>query len=176
MPTENFPWLMINLGTAILASVVIAQFEDAIEQVVALAVLMPIVASMGGNGGTQTVTIVVRALAAREITPANALRVVGMSASIAAGLSGFVMSLLLMLFVLFFVLRDYDRMVAFLHYAIPLSRSQEELLLTEIMNVAKSSLLGTFLTALCQEEGPLSAAAQVFSFVDVMPNCRPARR
>jgi magnesium transporter len=74
---RRFPWLMINLGTAVLASIVIAQFEDAIEKVVALAVLMPIVASMGGNGGTQTVTVVVRALAVREITPANALRIVG---------------------------------------------------------------------------------------------------
>jgi magnesium transporter len=79
---RRFPWLMINLGTAILASVVIAQFEEAIEQVVALAVLMPIVASMGGNGGTQTVTIVVRALAAREVTPANALRVLGKEAMV----------------------------------------------------------------------------------------------
>ena len=70
---RRFPWLLINLGTAILASVVIAQFEEAIAQVVALAVLMPIVASMGGNGGTQTVTVVVRALATREITAANAL-------------------------------------------------------------------------------------------------------
>jgi magnesium transporter len=74
---RRFPWLLINLGTAILASVVIAQFEAAIQQVVALAVLMPIVASMGGNGGTQTVTVVVRALATREITPANAVRVLG---------------------------------------------------------------------------------------------------
>jgi magnesium transporter len=72
---RRFPWLLINLGTAILASVVIAQFEEEIAQVVALAVLMPIVASMGGNGGTQTVTVVVRALATREITAANALRV-----------------------------------------------------------------------------------------------------
>ncbi len=84
---RRFPWLLINLGTAILASVVIAQFEAAIEQVVALAVLMPIVASMGGNGGTQTVTIVVRALAAREVTPANALRVVGKEAMV-GGLNG----------------------------------------------------------------------------------------
>ena len=74
---RRFPWLLINLGTAILASVVIAMFEEAIAQVVALAVLMPIVASMGGNGGTQTVTVVVRALATREITGANALRVLG---------------------------------------------------------------------------------------------------
>src|SRR6187200_190623 len=53
---HRFPWLLINLGTAILASIVIALFEKTIQQLVALAVLMPIVASMGGNGGTQTVT------------------------------------------------------------------------------------------------------------------------
>ncbi len=76
--------------------------------------------------------------------------VVGMSAALAAGITGFFVSLLLMLFVLFFVLRDYDRMFAFLHHAIPLSRSQENQLLEEILNVAKSSLLGTFLTAMCQ--------------------------
>ena len=72
---RRFPWLLINLATAILASVVIAQFEGAIGQVVALAVLMPIVASMGGNAGTQTLTVVVRALAVREVTTANAFRV-----------------------------------------------------------------------------------------------------
>ncbi len=72
---RRFPWLLINLATAVLASVVIAQFEDAIGKVVALAVLMPIVASMGGNAGTQTLTVVVRALAVREVTTANAFRV-----------------------------------------------------------------------------------------------------
>jgi magnesium transporter len=72
---QRFPWLLINLATAVLASVVIAQFDGAIGQVVALAVLMPIVASMGGNAGTQTLTVVVRALAVREVTTANALRV-----------------------------------------------------------------------------------------------------
>jgi magnesium transporter len=72
---RRFPWLFVNLGTAVLASMVIAQFEDAIERVVALAVLMPIVASMGGNAGTQTLTVVVRALAMKEVTPANAMRV-----------------------------------------------------------------------------------------------------
>jgi len=84
---RRFPWLLINLGTAILASVVIAQFEAAIQQVVALAVLMPIVASMGGNGGTQTVTVVVRALATREITGANAIRVLGKEL-VVGGLNG----------------------------------------------------------------------------------------
>jgi magnesium transporter len=84
---RRFPWLLVNLGTAVLASIVIAQFEEAIDRVVALAVLMPIVASMGGNGGTQTVTVVVRALATREITPANAMRVLGKEL-VVGGLNG----------------------------------------------------------------------------------------
>lgn len=72
----RFSWLFINLLTALLASVVIGFFDATIEQVVALAVLMPIVASMGGNAGTQTLTVAVRALATRELTPANAVRIV----------------------------------------------------------------------------------------------------
>lgn len=70
------PWLFINLVTAILASAVIAMFEGAIEKVVALAVLMPIVASMGGNTGTQTLAVAVRAIAERDLTQANARRVI----------------------------------------------------------------------------------------------------
>lgn len=69
-------WLLINLATAVLASLVIKQFDASIEQMVALAVLMPIVASMGGNAGTQTMTIAVRALATRDLGPVNAGRVV----------------------------------------------------------------------------------------------------
>jgi magnesium transporter len=71
---KRFTWLLVNLGTAVLASVVIGMFEATIEQMVALAVLMPIVASMGGNAGTQTLTITVRALATKELTTYNALR------------------------------------------------------------------------------------------------------
>ena len=74
---SRFSWLVVNLGTAIIASLVIAVFEATIEQIVALAVLMPIVASMGGNAGTQTLTVAVRALATHELTLANALRVIG---------------------------------------------------------------------------------------------------
>ncbi len=73
---QRFPWLLVNLGTAILASLVISQFESTIEAIVALAVLMPIVASMGGNAGTQSMTVAVRGLATRDLTGANALRVV----------------------------------------------------------------------------------------------------
>jgi magnesium transporter len=73
---QRFPWLFVNLITAILASLVIAQFEDAITQIVALAVLMPIVASMGGNAGTQSLTVAVRAIATRDLTRSNLMRVV----------------------------------------------------------------------------------------------------
>lgn len=72
----RFPWLAVNLATSVLASIVIAQFAETIEAIVALAVLMPIVASMGGNAGTQTLTVAVRALATKDLTPANAWRVI----------------------------------------------------------------------------------------------------
>jgi len=73
---RRFPWLAANLVTAILASLVIAIFDETISSYVALAVLMPIVASMGGNAGTQTLTVAVRALATRDLTATNAMRVV----------------------------------------------------------------------------------------------------
>lgn len=69
------PWLAVNLVTAILASLVISIFEDVIAAVVALAVLMPIVASMGGNAGTQSLTVAVRALATKDLTGSNMWRV-----------------------------------------------------------------------------------------------------
>ncbi|PRY23589.1 magnesium transporter [Aliiruegeria haliotis] len=73
----RLPWLAVNLATAILASLVIALFEGAIGEIVALAVLMPIVASMGGNAGTQSLTVAVRAIATKDLTGSNVWRVVG---------------------------------------------------------------------------------------------------
>jgi magnesium transporter len=73
---SRFPWLLANLVTALVSAWVISNFEDAIAKMVALAVLMPIVASMGGNAGTQTMTVTVRALATRELSSANALRII----------------------------------------------------------------------------------------------------
>ncbi len=74
---SRVPWLIVNLATAILASFVIQIFDATIEQMVALAVLMPIVASMGGNAGTQTMTVTVRALATNKLGRVNAPRVIG---------------------------------------------------------------------------------------------------
>ncbi|MEL6874449.1 MAG: magnesium transporter [Pseudomonadota bacterium] len=70
-------WLIANLATALLASFVISIFGAAIEQMVALAILMPIVASIGGNAGTQTMAVSVRALAMNELTRSNTRRIIG---------------------------------------------------------------------------------------------------
>ena len=71
----RFPWLLVNLATVIVASIMIGFFDQTIEKIVALAILMPIVASMGGNAGTQTLTV--RALAMKELTRSNARRIIG---------------------------------------------------------------------------------------------------
>ncbi len=89
----RFSWLLVNLATAIVASLVIGLFDAAIEKIVALAVLMPIVASMGGNAGTQTLTVAVRALAVKELTPTNALRIVGKE-TLVGGINGILFAVL----------------------------------------------------------------------------------
>ena len=73
---QRLPWLVVNLFTASISAVVISRFEDTIAAIVALAALMPIVASTGGVAGTQSLAVAVRALAARDLTSSNARRVV----------------------------------------------------------------------------------------------------
>ncbi|WP_134680099.1 magnesium transporter [Paracoccus ravus] len=73
---QRVPWLAANIFTALLSASVIALFEGAIAKLVALAVLMPIVASMGGNAGTQTLTVAVRGLATKSLTRTNRIHVV----------------------------------------------------------------------------------------------------
>jgi magnesium transporter len=75
-------WLIVNLCTALLSSSVISLFDATISEMVALAVLMPIVASMGGNAGTQTMTVTVRALATRDIDIYNAGRIIRREATV----------------------------------------------------------------------------------------------
>lgn len=90
---SRLPWLFVNLVTAILASSTVSLFEGTIQRVVALATFMPIVAGMGGNAGTQTLTIIVRGIALGELTFENARRIlfreigVGISNGIAIGLT-----------------------------------------------------------------------------------------
>lgn len=73
---QRAPWLLVNLVTANLSAFVISRFSGTIEAIVALAALMPIVASMGGNAGTQSLAVAVRALATKDLTSSNAARVV----------------------------------------------------------------------------------------------------
>jgi magnesium transporter len=80
--------------TAVIASVVIGFFQASIEKVVALAVLMPIVASMGGNAGTQTLTVSVRALATKELTPSNALKII-IKETFVGGINGIIFAILI---------------------------------------------------------------------------------
>ena len=74
---KRFNWLLLNLFTALLATWVISKFGASIEQMVALAFLMPIVASMGGNAGMQTLAVTIRAIATKELSKSNFNRVVG---------------------------------------------------------------------------------------------------
>lgn len=92
--TSRSRWLFINLFTAFMAAFVISLFEDSIEKIVALAVLMPIVASMGGNAGTQAMTVAVRALATNEVSAANAWRVIGKETAVGL-VNGLVFSVLI---------------------------------------------------------------------------------
>lgn len=73
----RIPWLLINMGTAFLASGVIALFDGTIATMVALAILMPVVTALGGNAGIQAMTVTVRAISQRQITKRNLLRVIG---------------------------------------------------------------------------------------------------
>ena len=91
---QRFPWLFVNLMTAIVASLVISVFEGTISQIVALAVLMPIVASMGGNAGTQSLAVAVRSIATRDLTRSNMLRVVSREAGVGL-LNGFAFAIIM---------------------------------------------------------------------------------
>ncbi len=97
---SRVPWLIVNLGTAILASFVIKAFDATIEQMVALAVLMPIVASMGGNAGTQTMTVTVRALATNKLGRFNSRRVVTREALVGVA-NGVILSTIIAVVVFF---------------------------------------------------------------------------
>ncbi len=87
-------WLSLNLLTAIVASLVIGLFSDTLQSMVALAVLMPIVASMGGNAGTQTLTVVVRQLALGDISQGDAMRIIKKEVAISL-LNGFFFAIIM---------------------------------------------------------------------------------
>ena len=91
---KRLTWLMVNLATACLAAFVISVFDATIQEMVALAILMPIVANLGGNAGTQTMTIAVRALATKELTASNAPRLVSRELAISL-LNGVILAIVI---------------------------------------------------------------------------------
>ncbi len=91
---SRFLWLAVNLLTAILSSSIISVFDASIEKMIALAVLMPIIASMGGNAGTQTMTVTVRALATGDLDIYNAARIIRREATVGL-LNGIVFAILM---------------------------------------------------------------------------------
>ncbi len=93
---SRISWLIVNLMTAVVASIVIGLFEAAIEKVIALAILMPIVASMGANAGTQTLTVAVRAIAVKELTTSNALKIITKETLI-GGINGIIFAIIISL-------------------------------------------------------------------------------
>ncbi len=107
------PWLFLNLITAILASLVIAAFDYAIAEFVQLAILMPIVASMGGNAGTQALAVAVRALAERDLTSQTAWRAVRREA-VAAFINGIIFAVALAVIAYVWFGRADIAMVAFI--------------------------------------------------------------
>lgn len=107
------PWLFVNLITAILASIVISFFDYAIAEIVQLAILMPIVASMGGNAGTQTLAVAVRNLAERDLTSQNAWRTVRREV-IAAMINGVIFAVVLAVIAMIWFGRSDIAMVAFI--------------------------------------------------------------
>ncbi len=93
---SRISWLIVNLMTAVVASIVIGLFEAAIEKVVALAILMPIVASMGANAGTQTLTVAVRAIAVKKLTTSNAIKIITKETLI-GGINGIIFAMIISL-------------------------------------------------------------------------------
>lgn len=93
---HRFPWLFVNLVTACITSMIIDEFSESINKLITLAVIMPIVAALSGNVGTQVMTVTVRAIASREINPANSKKIImkeilvaSINGVLIAGIGGF---------------------------------------------------------------------------------------
>lgn len=164
----RFPWLFVNLVTACLTSLVIEQFGNTIAQLVTLATIMPIVASMGGNAGTQTMTVTVRALANREIINTNTARVISKEIVLCM-LNGFVLASIgiLLTYLLFAeinlslvfasaVLINFT-MAGFLGSAIPIVLNR--------LNIDPAAASGVFLTAFTDAIGFFSFLSLAYLFL-----------
>jgi len=109
---KRFTWLFLNLLTAILASSVIEKFNGVIEQVIILATLMPIIASMGGNSGTQTLTVIIRSIATREVSITNLFRIINKESVV--GLINGILFALITSFMIMYYYDNYDMKVIYI--------------------------------------------------------------
>lgn len=164
----RFPWLFVNLVTACLTSLIINQFNDTITQLVTLATIMPIVASMGGNAGTQVMTVTVRAIANREINSASTVRVITKEIYVCA-LNGLILALIgiLLTYLLFSkialsivfataVLINFS-VAGFLGSAIPIILNR--------LDIDPAAASGVFLTACTDSIGFLSFLGLAYFFL-----------
>lgn len=152
---RRVPWLLVNLLTAGLAALVIAQFEQTIEALVALAILMPIVASMGGNAGTQSLTVAVRALATKDLTRSNTWRVIRREALVGLA-NGITLAVLL------------GSATALLFWSLPLGAVIAAAL---VINLLVASLAGTLVPILLERAGidpALASGTFVTTVTDVV--------
>lgn len=152
---RRVPWLLVNLLTAGLAALVIAQFETTIEALVALAILMPIVASMGGNAGTQSLTVAVRALATKDLTRSNTWRVIRREALVGLA-NGITLAVLL------------GSATALLFWSLPLGAVIAAAL---VINLLVASLAGTLVPILLERAGidpALASGTFVTTVTDVV--------
>lgn len=124
---NRYKWLIINLGTAFLASFVVGQFENTISQYVLLAVYMPIVAGMGGNAATQTLAVLVRGIALKQISLKTAWRT--LKNEVGAGLMNGLINGFLVAFVV--MVKDHDIKIAFI------------LAMAMVINLVVAALFGT---------------------------------
>lgn len=165
---HRFPWLFVNLITAFITSTIINQFSDTIAKLITIAVIMPIVASMSGNAGTQAMTITIRALAHRDITNANMFKVISKEILV-CGVNGFILALagiILTLFMLknlnlsiiFAVAVIINFLVAgFLGSVIPITLHN--------LNIDPATASGVFLTALTDAFGFFTFLALAYAFI-----------
>ncbi len=152
---RRVPWLLVNLLTAGLAALVIAQFEATISALVALAILMPIVASMGGNAGTQSLTVAVRALATKDLTKSNTWRVIRREALVGLA-NGVSLAALL------------GGATALMFWSVPLGAVIATAL---VINLCVASLAGTLIPILLEKAGvdpALASGTFVTTVTDVV--------
>jgi len=165
---RRFPWLFINLITACITSLVINEFSATIERLITLATIMPIVASLGGNAGTQVMTVTVRALINREITQTNNLKVI-LKETVVCLLNGFSIALIgaLLIYILF---GDADLSLIFtaaviINFTIAGTMGSAIPIIIDSLDIDPATASGVMLTTITDALGFFSFLGLAFFFI-----------